>query len=100
MVAQVHMHWLIQNKLGCQQQQPTGKYVTVAKRKNNMLTPSIGIPKRWIWNKVVLARILQYKFYNLLAICQRQIFFQEPLVSDCVWIIYNENKNECNRCIR
>jgi hypothetical protein len=55
-----------------------------------MLTPSKGIPKRWIWNKVILARILQYKFYHLLAIRQRQIFFQEPLVRDCVWIIYKK----------
>jgi hypothetical protein len=28
MVAQAHMHWLIQNQFGCQQQQPTGKNVT------------------------------------------------------------------------
>lgn len=35
MVAQAHMHWLIQNQFGCQQQQPTGKNVTVAKKKQH-----------------------------------------------------------------
>ena len=73
-------------KLGCQEQAAAtnSKYDSSYK---DMLTPSIGITKRWIWNKVILAGILQYKFYHLLAICQGQIFFQEPLVCDCVWIV-------------
>lgn len=83
--------WYIINKVKHQQTE-TGNILIFYKRllkdiKSNTLTPSIGIAERWIWNKIVLPRILQYEFYNLLAICQWKIFFQEPFVCNCVWII-------------
>jgi len=53
-----------------------------------ILTASVWVTEWWIKCNTTLARILEYKLYNLLTIGKRKILLEKPLVSSRIWIIW------------